>query len=281
MVPNINCAMQEVSIFTDLSVDACDGRQQIALVQLSRAPEARGEKRNFSVRREGLGGSSRRGPLRRPRLCLLRHVAVLISLLHALVVPAAAQGGAESGPARSAPSSALSSAPSGDATPRLLRPVEGSTPAPALALPRLDGGALDDAGAHGALVVHFFATWCEPCRTELPALGRFAARHPDVPVLLVDVAEPEARVSRFFAELAPPGRVLLDRERAAARAWGVSLLPATFVVTHGTVRLAAEGEVAWDAPENDALIAPLRVSAGTGRGAPQVVPVQIKTEEKQ
>ncbi|MFS8037484.1 TlpA family protein disulfide reductase [Xanthobacter sp. AM11] len=136
-----------------------------------------------------------------------------------------------------------------------------SLAAPPLVLDRLDGGTADLAAAGGTAVIHFFATWCAPCRTELPALARFAARHPHLPVLLVNVAEPDARVRRFFSHGGAPGAVLLDRDRAAAQAWGVSLLPATFVVMDGRIRLVAEGEVAWDAPQNDSRIGRWRAAA--------------------
>lgn len=232
--------------FTDLSVDPRRPQQQIACVHLSKAPEARGKTRNISSQGEGLR-RSRSGA----RPCVsgraVRDALLLLSLLSGLAASAAAPALANASDATEGP--AL----------RRLHPVGGARPAPPLALVQLDGRSVDGAGANGAVIVHFFATWCEPCRTELPALSRFAARHPHIPVLLVDVAEPEARLRRFLAETDVPGPVLLDRDRAAARAWGVSLLPASFVVTAGTIHLAAEGEVAWDAPENDALIQPLPV----------------------
>lgn len=105
-----------------------------------------------------------------------------------------------------------------------------------------------DAGTD-VLVVHFFATWCEPCRAELPALSRLSARLPGVRVVLVDVAEPEARVRRFFEEVVPPGPILMDQDRAAVRAFGVEILPSTLVFAAGVPRLRAVGEVAWDDPK--------------------------------
>lgn len=171
------------------------------------------------------------------------------------------------------------------AAPGLLAKVEDAPAAPALGLDVLDGQPADLAAGR-ATVVHFFATWCEPCRTELPALARFAARRPDVAVLMVDVAEPEDRVRRFlardaFAGLPSPGPVLLDRDRAAARRWSVSLLPASLVVASGRIVLAHEGEVDWDAPATDAALAAVRASLSSSNAVPQArdAATPIKTRE--
>ena len=163
------------------------------------------------------------------------------------------------------------------APPRLLAPVGTSAPA---ALPdavraplrALEGPPRAAVGGEGVEVVHFFATWCAPCKRELPALARFAARRPRVPVALVDVAEPEDRVRRFFASAPAPGVVLLDADRAVARAFDVSLLPATFVVVDGRARLALDGEVAWDDRANDALIDAIgRAHGAAGTPAPVAI----------
>lgn len=148
------------------------------------------------------------------------------------------------------------------APPQRLAVVEGAPAAPALRLDALDGGPVALAAGDPPTIVHFFATWCAPCRTELPALAEFA-RLSGVPVLLVDVAEPADRIRQFFAGgPSAAGRVLLDQDRAAARAWGVSLLPASFVVISGRIALAREGEVDWADPETRAAIAD-QVAAST------------------
>ena len=99
------------------------------------------------------------------------------------------------------------------------------------------------------VLVHFFATWCEPCREELPALQRLIERSgaSDLAVLVVSVGEPDDRVRRFFASMQLSFPVLLDRERQVAKAWRVETLPTTFVLNRELEpRLMVEGEFAWD-----------------------------------
>lgn len=122
-------------------------------------------------------------------------------------------------------------------------------PAPVFTLPDVTGGETALRQARGRLVlVHFFATWCEPCREELPALERLAARGRDrLIVLPVALDESELRVRRLRDSLLLQMPVLLDRNRAVARAWRVTTLPTTFVLDAALrPRLAVEADVAWD-----------------------------------
>lgn len=129
-----------------------------------------------------------------------------------------------------------------------------TTAPPELTLVVLDGDRISLADFEDQVViVHFFATWCEPCRPELAALDRmvqaFAGQPPKV--LAIDSGEPTTRIRRFFAESPVSFPVLLDGDRAALKAWDVSTFPTSFVLgTELRPLLKAEGEVAW---ENDAV----------------------------
>ncbi len=107
--------------------------------------------------------------------------------------------------------------------------------------------------------MHFFATWCEPCREELPALRRLSERGgAKIRVVYVSVAEPEIRVQKFMTSEfgdATAFPVLIDRDRAVSRAWSVTSLPSTIALNaRGQPRLAAEAAVAWDEIQPDTLI---------------------------
>ena len=125
---------------------------------------------------------------------------------------------------------------------------------PPLVLNSLDHGRQGLAALqHRQVLVHFFATWCEPCRAEIAGLHRLSERlaGTSLAVLAVDVGEPPTRIRRFFAnefaDRPPPFPILVDEDRAAMKAWNVAFLPTTYLLgADHTVRLAAAGPVDWD-----------------------------------
>jgi thiol-disulfide isomerase/thioredoxin len=133
-----------------------------------------------------------------------------------------------------------------------LRPWSGNAAPPELVLKDLDGREHRLADYRGKVVVlNFWATWCEPCREEMPSMQRLEERLSGSPfaILAVDFGEGDARVKAFLRQLPLKFTILLDRDGAAARAWRVRVLPVSFVIdADQRIRYSVVGEAEWDSP---------------------------------
>ena len=133
------------------------------------------------------------------------------------------------------------------------------------ALPTLAGATHELAALRGRVVlVHFFATWCEPCRAEIASLRELQSRLDGQPFAIVpiSVAEADGAVRRFFAADPPPFAILLDRDRSVARAWNIDTLPSTVVLDRGLKpRFFAEGDIDWARPDVMSRLAELLTEA--------------------
>jgi peroxiredoxin len=141
--------------------------------------------------------------------------------------------------------------------PKSLTPWTGGA-TPALALKDVAGTVHDLARYRGKVVlINFWATWCEPCREEMPSIQRLRDRLSEkaFAVLAVNVDEPDARVRRYLEETRLDLPVLLDPNKTVTRAWGVRVMPTTFVVgPDGRIRYRLLGEADWS---SDAIVATL------------------------
>jgi len=143
-----------------------------------------------------------------------------------------------------------------------LRPWSGVV-TPGLSLPDLEGKPHRLADYRGkAVLVNFWATWCVPCREEMPSIERLRVSLEGKPfvVLAVNLAEPEQRIRKFLEAMPVRFPVLLDRDGQAAKAWQARVLPATFILgPDGVVRYQYYGELDWSKPAiRDAILALLR-----------------------
>lgn len=102
-------------------------------------------------------------------------------------------------------------------------------------LPDLDGKPHKLSDYRGKVVlVNFWATWCPPCRREMPSMERLSQRLKDQPfvILAINQQEDPEQVFVFTGQLdpSPTFPILFDRDSKVANAWGVLGLPASFIV---------------------------------------------------
>ena len=129
---------------------------------------------------------------------------------------------------------------------------------PAVTLAALDGPEVRLDRLPSGAIVNVWATWCPPCRRELPVLFAAAERHPDVAVLLVNQRE-SAGLVRGYLEGAgfPSTGVLLDPDGTVGAALRVAGLPTTFAFdASGALVDVHVGEIS--APALAAMIARVR-----------------------
>jgi cytochrome c biogenesis protein CcmG, thiol:disulfide interchange protein DsbE len=119
-------------------------------------------------------------------------------------------------------------------------------PLPALSGPALEGPALSTADFRGhILVVNVWATWCDPCRREQPALQRLSEVYADrgVRFLGINYADDESKARRWIARFRVGYPSLKDPSGGFADDLGFVGLPDTYVVdAGGTIRYAIFGE---------------------------------------
>ncbi len=124
-----------------------------------------------------------------------------------------------------------------------------SRPAPALKLSDMDGKSVDLAQRRGHWVlVHFWATWCGPCRKEMPTLAQLMQVLPaeKLQVVLVNTADSEDEVFTFLASVSPDLNTFLDRDGQATERWQPRGLPASFLVDpQGRLRYIVLGGRKW------------------------------------
>ena len=102
------------------------------------------------------------------------------------------------------------------------------------------------------VLLNFWATWCEPCRTELPSIERLRAALANKPFVVLAVQMGgSARTARDVAhELGLRFPMLVDRDSTVTEGWGVNLLPTTFLIGgDGAIAFRHAGELDWSAPE--------------------------------
>ncbi len=127
--------------------------------------------------------------------------------------------------------------------------------APSLKLKNLDDEIVDLKSLKGKVIlVNFWATWCPPCRAEIPSLYRMYKQLKDknVVVLGVDIGEDTGTVFSYINNLepSPDYPILFDTDMSAMRRWGVRGIPTTFIINKkGKIVYKAIGGRDFDSKE--------------------------------
>ena len=133
-----------------------------------------------------------------------------------------------------------------------LHPVEPPEPAPDFSLPDVNGDLHHMTDYLGKpVIVNFWATWCPPCREEMPSMNRAwqVVQNEDIAMLAINVGEDEDTVFTFTADYPVDFTLLLDESGEIVEQWGVLGLPTTLVVDpQGRIVYRAVGGRAWDDP---------------------------------
>ena len=135
---------------------------------------------------------------------------------------------------------------------KMNRLPDGSMVAP-FELTTLDGKVVKSSELAGKVVlVNFWATWCGPCKEEMPSLARLQEQLDPTRFVLLTVTTDLQRqgIAHFLSQLGVSLPVLFDEDQEVSRSFMVRGLPTTIVIARdGTLVGRAVGPRAWDSPE--------------------------------
>ena len=141
-----------------------------------------------------------------------------------------------------------------------MNPVSPPLAAADFSLPDLDGETHALSDFRGKVVMlNFWATWCPPCRREMPSMQRLYEKYREhgLVVVAVNQFEDPDLVFEFTGRLSlePTFPILFDRESRVSEQYKVKGLPTTYLLDkQGRIRFRAIGGREFDHPEVEALI---------------------------
>ncbi len=158
--------------------------------------------------------------------------------------------------------------------------------APDFSLDLLNGEkfTLSDHVGNKAIILNFFATWCGPCKEEMPELVRYYEAHKDESLIFigVDSNESEDAVRDFISDYGVTYPVGVDRSGKAQRAFSVRAFPTTvFIGADGIVHLYEVGPVSNADVAFDALYKTAQEAIRAGAGITKEAFIHKQNEQRQ
>ena len=154
----------------------------------------------------------------------------------------------------------------------LLKQLSGKSTAPAFELIDLDDKVHTLKEYLGKpVVINFWATWCPPCRKEMPSMNRAwkILKDQGIEMIAIDVGQEDADVYDFIEDTPIDFQVLLDSESESLDKWNLVGLPTTYILnTDGTVAYSATGGREWDNEEIIKKILALKEGKPTEKNKP-------------
>ena len=140
----------------------------------------------------------------------------------------------------------------------LIRPRQ-ATPAPDFTVPQLGSGSVTLKDLRASVVfLNFWATWCPPCKQEMPSMERLYRRHKDqgFTILAISIdANGVDRVATFVNKLGLTFPIGLDSKLEVANRYTVRALPSSFLVDkNGKIVAVALGPRDWDRTAAHAIV---------------------------
>ena len=116
---------------------------------------------------------------------------------------------------------------------------------PEFALTSLEGASVKVGSSPKVTIINFWATWCPPCREEMPELEKFSRLHGDqVDLYTINLQEPPAKVTAFLNQNQYTLKVLLDSDGQVAKIFRVNSIPTTIVAdSKGIIKYRKSGPV--------------------------------------
>jgi thiol-disulfide isomerase/thioredoxin len=140
-----------------------------------------------------------------------------------------------------------------------VKPWSQKQPLPAVTLQDLQGKPVKlDAFKGKTVVLNFWATWCEPCRSEMPSLAQLQEiSGPELLVVAVNFKEGLPRIEQYAQTSRLKLHWLRDPEGNAAKALDVRVFPSTYIIgPDGHALRKIVGEVDWSSAEAEKLLRP-------------------------